>query len=129
MTDRRWVSVAAFWTIAALLVTPLCGIWFSCGCDWPWDRFFLACNAVVDNAPLPHCPWCTHPFAAVLSIGLAIGAGSLAAWNGPAWPASPGVKILHWLGVTATFAGVLSVAGWLTAIATGYPTFLGMTLH
>ena len=130
MSNERKLSILGSGAIAGVLVTPLCGLWFSCGCDWPWDKFFLACDAVVKNTPPPHCPWCVNPLAATLSIGSGLAAGTLAAWKVRALPSSDDVAILYRTGIgTATFISVLCLSGWLTALATAHPTFLGMGLH
>lgn len=129
MNPLRAPAIAASWGTAIVLVTPLCGLWFSCGCDWPWVNFFFVCNAIV-NTPIPHCPWCVDSLTAATSIGFSIAASSLAAWKFRPTVSNALVRILYRSGVgTAVFVGALLIAGWLTALATGYPSFLGMRLN
>jgi len=107
------VSIFSTWAIALGLVTPLCGLWFSCGCDWPWKGLFIACNAIMKSTPPPHCPWCVYPLTAILSIGISLAVGSLVAWN--VHPSKPNrvAAILYRSGVgTAAFVGMLFLGGW-----------------
>lgn len=67
MNPLRVPAIAASWGTAIVLVTPLCGLWFSCGCDWPWVNFFFVCNAIV-NTPIPHCPWCVDSLTAATCL-------------------------------------------------------------
>lgn len=129
MRTPKHLSVAVVGIIAAVILTPLCGLWFSCGCDWPWERFFMACNALVKNAPTPHCPWCVYPMAAVMSIGIGSLSTLLATWRCRELPGSAGISMLYRCGIgTAVFVGVLMLAGWFTALATHHPSFLGLGL-
>jgi len=122
-------AIVTSWGTASVLVTPLCGLWFSCGCGWPWGDFFFACNAIV-NTPVPHCPWCVDSLTAITSIGVSLAAGALAAWKIRPSASNAFVGILYRSGVgTAIFVDVLFMAGWLTALATGYPSFLGIRLN
>jgi len=119
MRDPKPHSVVATWATAAVLVAPLCGASFGCGCDWPWAKFFWACNAIVHNTPPPHCPWCTHPLTAILSIGISLAAGTWATRKLPASFSSGAAEILYRssFGV-AGFVGALLLGAWLTALAT-----------
>jgi hypothetical protein len=123
-------SVFILWAVAGILVTPLCGLFFSCGCDWPWNGLFMACDAILDNTPPPHCPWCVNPLAATLSIGSALAVGTLVAWKIRNGPWNRHVEILYRpvVGV-AVFASVLFLGGWLAALASSHPSFLGMGLN
>ena len=130
MSDPKRASIVGTWAIAAGLVTPLCGLWFSCGCDWPWNEFFWACNAIVKNTPPPHCPWCVYQLTAVMSIGVGLVLGTFAAWNVRACLSNAYAAILYRTGIgTAVFVGVLFLGGWLTALATIYPAFLGLRVN
>ncbi|MEW5056879.1 MAG: hypothetical protein AB1Y25_04590 [Cycloclasticus sp.] len=40
-----------------LLMTPLCGLMFDCGCTWPWEGLDSHCN-IHDSTALQQCPWC-----------------------------------------------------------------------
>ena len=60
--------------LALILITPLCGFLFDCGCDWPWAGLYEKCN-IYDDKTDSKCPWCLPWFTGVLSSGLAIAAG------------------------------------------------------
>ncbi len=123
-------SVFILWAVAGILVTPLCGLFFSCGCDWPWNGLFMACDAILNNTPPPHCPWCVNPLAATLSIVSALAVGTLAAWKIRNCPWNRHVEILFRSGFgVAVFASMLFLGGWLTALASSHPSFLGMGLN
>jgi hypothetical protein len=123
-------SVFILWAVAGILVTPLCGLFFSCGCDWPWNGLFMACDAILNITPPPHCPWCVIPLAATLSIGSGLVAATLAAWKIRNCPWNRHAEILYRSGVgLAVFASVLFQGGWLTALASAHPSFLGMGLN
>jgi len=66
----RQCANAPAWTVAAgiaLLVTPVCGWLFRCGCDWPWRGLATHCN-YFDATATVRCPWCEHPLASALAI-------------------------------------------------------------
>ncbi len=130
MINPARVSVFGTWVIALGLVTPLCGLWFSCGCHWPWNGLFMTCNAIVKATPQPHCPWCVYPLAATMSIGISLATGALVACRVHASPSNRVAAILYRSGVgTTAFVGVLFLGGWLSALATAYPSFLGLRLN
>lgn len=57
--------------ISLVIVTPLCGFLFQCGCDWPWLGLDSKCNYYQHN--IKHqCPWCVSIVIGVLSTGTAI---------------------------------------------------------
>ncbi len=60
--------------IAMLVVTPVCGWLFDCGCSWPWAGLDSGCNYHNEQAP-EKCPWCESLFAGIASLGLSIAAG------------------------------------------------------
>ncbi len=89
----------------------------------------MACDAILNNRPPPHCPWCVNPLAATLSIGSALTVASLGAWKIQYCPTSHHAEILYRSGfAVAIFSSVLFLGGWLTALATAHPSFLGMGL-
>jgi len=59
-----------------LLITPLCGLMFDCGCTWPWEGLDSHCN-IHDSTALQQCPWCVSMFAGVVSVALAVICGVL----------------------------------------------------
>jgi hypothetical protein len=129
MSDPRKTQVVLNGVVAAVSVTPLCGLWFSCGCDWPWGDFFTACDAILKNTPPPHCPWCVHPLTALISIALSLAAGTLAVRKVPALQSNACAEFLYGTGIgAAVFTGVLLLSGWLSALVTAHPAFLGVSL-
>ncbi len=54
-----------------IIVTPLCGILFQCGCDWPWLGLDNKCNFHHPYA-IEQCPWCVLIITGVLSNGISI---------------------------------------------------------
>jgi len=105
------------------LTTPLCGYWFSCGCAWPWQGLFWLCDAVLGTKALPHCPWCVHPVAAALSIGSGFLLGGWVVWKIPGSRAEAARRTA--LGILV-FVLVLAAGGWMTAMSTHHPHFLGL---
>jgi len=65
------VSGAATLITTLILVTPLCGILFQCGCDWPLLGLDSRCN-FYELTEVNHCPWCESKITGLLSTGLAI---------------------------------------------------------
>jgi hypothetical protein len=66
----------------------------------------------------------------MMSIGSSLAAGTLAAWKVRGTPSNDDGAMLYRTGIgTATFVSVLFLSGWLTALTTAHPTFLGMGLH
>ena len=55
--------------IAAIMVLPLCGLFFDCGCTWLWTEMDDNCN-IHDLEKIHKCPWCQSMISAILSIGL-----------------------------------------------------------
>ncbi len=83
------------------------------------------------KATLPSpCPWCVYPLAAIMSIGISLATGALVAWRLHASPSNRVAAILYRSGVgTTAFVGALFLGGWLSALATAYPSFLGLRLN
>jgi hypothetical protein len=100
----------------ALLVTPVCGWLFNCGCDWPWLGLATHCNYFDATATL-RCPWCEHPLSSMIGIILASMAGIAAARQTRTLRHSPRSAGSALLGLAIALAGLL-VAGaatfWLT---------------
>lgn len=89
---RRWreaslnkkIAAGAIPVIVAFTITPLCGLWFACGCTWPGLGLDSFCN--INNPGSRHqCPWCASQWAGFLSVGLSASAGTIASgcsiWN------------------------------------------------
>ena len=129
---------ASFFTLAAMLVliTPLCGLLFDCGCTWPWQGFESHCNIHNPEAAY-QCPWCVSSMAGILSCGLAVLVGFLLAIK----PIKSGYDIrgsaLVGFQQASTapeftkrvlvgllgFTVVAAITGWISGYIQGYPYF------
>ncbi len=134
--------------LAAVVVTPLCGFLFGCGCTWPWAGLEAHCNVHDASAPA-HCPWCMRPAIASLTFAIATSVGVVAAVAGRlgasasgqvgarrgtsprATSGSPAVGERPWLEIArrtltglSTYAALSTAAAWLIAQAASYPAFL-----
>lgn len=69
----RYAPAAITAVFAWLVVTPACGGWFGCGCDWPWNGLFIHCTVL--RGIRPACPWCEHPALGLASLALPLSAG------------------------------------------------------
>lgn len=67
---KRWSAMITL-IITLIIVTPLCGFLFQCGCDWPWSGLDAGCNYHKPNA-VQQCPWCASMITGLFSTGLAI---------------------------------------------------------
>ncbi|NOQ15189.1 MAG: hypothetical protein GQ583_12035 [Methyloprofundus sp.] len=77
-TAEQRSSAISTLIITVIIITPLCGFLFQCGCDWPWSGLDRNCNFYQAHAQY-HCPWCASMISGILSTGLAIIAGIFAA--------------------------------------------------
>ena len=120
-----------------VLITPLCGFLFDCGCTWPWAGLESYCNIHQPDAA-HQCPWCVSFFAGALSLGLAMLVGFLLS----IMPASSGYDVRNAALVSIqpkppmsaivlrTLVGLLgftvmaAITGWLSGYAQGYPYFV-----
>ena len=57
--------------IALIVITPLCGLMFDCGCTWPWEGLHRNCN-YYDPQAIKKCPWCVSLGAGFSSVVLSI---------------------------------------------------------
>lgn len=59
----RWtlLAVILLGALIAVMIVPICGWLFDCGCDWPWQGFYEHCNAFISESP-EKCPWCVNSF-------------------------------------------------------------------
>ena len=67
--EKRW-SVISILIMIVIIITPVCGLLFQCGCDWPGLGLDSKCNFYKLHAE-HQCPWCVSKKKAALSIGLA----------------------------------------------------------
>ena len=108
--------------IVSILVTPLCGFLFDCGCTWLWSGLDSKCNFHQHNA-VHKCPWCALSITGWLSVGLSIASGAFVAVSplsilGDSVRNESFIRIL--LG-TMTFLCVAVLTGWLAAELQNYP--------
>ncbi len=47
--------------LAYIVIVPICGWLFNCGCDWPWRGFTRHCNVHIAEE-MEKCPWCVNSF-------------------------------------------------------------------
>lgn len=120
MVDSRIGAAGATAIIGLIVITPFCGLLFDCGCSWPWAGLESNCNFYKEGAAY-HCPWCEYPVAGLGSTLLAVCSGVLAALLGLGRDGQVATRTLEGVAVFL-IAGIL--LGWLTALFTGYPTFL-----
>jgi hypothetical protein len=110
--------------LGAVVVTPLCGALFGCGCTWPWSGLDRHCNVHDPNAP-DHCPWCVRPGIAATIFVAAAGAGAIAAF---ALPRRAGSVLadgtLRALAGLACYVVMSALGAYLAGRAAGYPHFL-----
>lgn len=119
--SRRPAAIATV-AIAAILVTPYCGLMFGCGCTWPWSGLVAQCNFFQPQAQIV-CPWCEHTLAGFASVVLAGVSAVLIATKmrfNMVLTHRQGIVVRILIG-TATFLLVAMITGWMTAVATGYP--------
>lgn len=68
------ISGIATFIIASIMITPVCGFLFKCGCDWPWLGLDENCNFYQKNTS-HQCPWCASMLTGILSTITSIVAG------------------------------------------------------
>ena len=71
--EKRWSAMITLIS-SLVIVTPLCGLLFQCGCDWPWAGLDSKCNFYKPHIE-DKCPWCASIVTGMLSTGIAIVAG------------------------------------------------------
>ena len=65
--------------IGLILITPLCGWMFDCGCTWPWAGLDSHCN-IYDMSQEDHCPWCVSMVLGYFLAGVPLLISSVFAW-------------------------------------------------
>jgi hypothetical protein len=131
-TKQEKISSALITLIITLvMITPLCGFLFKCGCDWPWLGFDSDCNNSQPNA-VHTCPWCTSLIAGSLSIGFAVIAGLLisimAIFPLPKNQLIYNITVRSFYGVVM-FIVVATLAAGIVAGIQGYPLGVGSFLQ
>ena len=70
LKEKRWAGGIVF-IIELILITPLCGLIFQCGCDWPWFGLDEKCNFYQPH--IKHqCPWCVSMLTGGFSLVIAM---------------------------------------------------------
>lgn len=111
-------------TLAAIfiVITPLCGVMFQCGCTWPGLGLDAGCN-IHDIKAQHQCPWCASPLTGWLSAGFAASIGIIASIFPPSWITrqksfAPMWQIL--LGISIFVTAAL-ITGGISAFLQHYP--------
>jgi hypothetical protein len=105
--------------IAALMIlTPLCGWLFSCGCTWPWLGLDAKCNYYQSHA-VHQCPWCVSKWVGWSSVGLSLAVGVIVAAYPWIKPQRNGLYSFLW-GLLA-FVAMAILTGQLAALMLAYP--------
>jgi len=73
MLIKCWSAITTL-IFSLIIVTPLCGFLFQCGCDWPWSGLDTRCNFYKPDTE-HKCPWCASMIIGLLSVGTAAIAG------------------------------------------------------
>lgn len=116
--NSRQKKTAAVFTgiLVLILVTPLCGFLFDCGCTWPWSGLDSKCNFYKQNT-IHKCPWCASWITGWLSVGVSIASGMFVAVR-PLPIVGDGVRNESFIRIllgTITFLCVAIVTSWLAA--------------
>jgi hypothetical protein len=107
--------------LGLILVTPLCGFLFDCGCTWSWSGLDSKYNFHMQNA-VHNCPWCASWIASWLSVGVSIASGVLVAASPLPWVTDRvrNESLIRILLGTVTFLSVAVIASWLAAAQQNY---------
>jgi hypothetical protein len=124
--------------IGMIVITPLCGWMFDCGCSWPWAGLDSHCN-IYDESVRDQCPWCVSLVFGYLFAGIPLLISSVFTWyiSGLFLERSNGTTILtsNVYFATATiglnlmlclmvFLVLVLFSGWLAAEITDYAYFI-----
>ncbi len=124
--EQRWAALSTL-LMSAIMITPLCGFLFQCGCDWPWAGLDSHCNFYQPEAHY-HCPWCASLAVGLLSAGVATFAGVWAAiqsWQLVNYQQLIATVCLRTLLGSLVFAVTALLLAMLAALAQAYPLGVG----
>lgn len=74
---RAALPAALAFALVAVVLLPLCGVAFGCGCSWPFFGGSEHCN--MHNPAPPHCPVCTQPWS--YGLGFSASLYALSWWG------------------------------------------------
>ena len=127
--EQRYSAISTL-IIIVIIITPLCGFLYQCGCEWPWAGLDAKCNFYKLHAEYK-CPWCASMPTGILSIGGAIIAGLWAATVSlPVYAEQKIIKVITLRIIFGTMVFVL-LASFFTGLAAlyqGYPLGIGSKL-
>lgn len=136
-SNHKKLSVVITLVITLIIITPLCGWMFYCGCTWPWAGLDSYCN-IHSSGQRDQCPWCVLAFG-YLFAGVPVLIGNLCAWYGNSvlFVLSNKTAISSSEFYFTTVAIIVNVmiglivfivlalfSGWLAAWITDYPYFV-----
>lgn len=127
----KTISGAVTLLTTLIIVTPLCGLIFQCGCDWPWLGLDVGCNFFKPGAE-HQCPWCASLITGIFSTGLAIISGTLTAVaiSSPSAVVRPFNEIAaRTLSGLMVFVLVAILTAGLDALGQNYPVGIGSFLR
>jgi len=127
--EQRYSAISTL-IITVIIITPLCGFLFQCGCDWPWAGLDSKCNFYKPHAE-HKCPWCASMTTGILSIGAATIAGLWATTI--SLPVDTEQKIIKVITLriifgTMVFVLLASFFAGLAALYQSYPLGIGSKL-
>lgn len=129
--NAKTISGTVTLIASLIIVTPLCGLLFQCGCNWPWSGLDAGCNYYKPDADY-QCPWCASMITGLFSTGLSITSGVLTAMTlllplGKNRSVNE-VAIRTILGLTVFVLAAMLTAG-LAALWGNYPLGVGSFLR
>ncbi|MGR9052249.1 MAG: hypothetical protein ACU84J_06335 [Gammaproteobacteria bacterium] len=122
----RTIAAAAVFALVVATITPLCGLLFQCGCDWPGFGLDAGCNYYRAHA-VHRCPWCASLATGILSVVLAVGTGVAVAGGIPGMNRDSRASIIVFriLGGLSAFVAVAVLAAAYSAFEQHYPLGIG----
>lgn len=79
-THKNFSAVITLTSIL-IIITPLCGWLFNCGCTWPWAGLDSHCN-IHDESQQHQCPWCVSLVFGYLLTTISAVISAVVAWHG-----------------------------------------------
>ncbi len=122
VSKQQIIVITVTLAVALIVITPLCGWIFYCGCTWPGLGLDSGCN-FYSNMVLHKCPWCVSLKSGVFAVLLSVFAGLTAAFKWGGGKAGIG-EICRGIvvGLTVFFCTAV-IWGWVTALLQGYSLY------